>query len=137
MLNATFEQRLEVFAKNYEELMEEALGFDRKPWLRLYTILADSDTMHELKYALEENDEYIEKNGLTLHYLLKPMTSEFAYYKETDLETNGKAMHGDEIKKNVDGTEGYNESNPIYVNATKSVKKEGVYYLSYIYEKMN
>lgn len=106
-------------------------------WLRLYSILADADTMHELKYALEENDEYITKNGLTLHYLFKPMRSSFAYYKENDLEKHGKAMTGDEIKKDSKGNEvGFNSKSPIFLNATKGIKKEGVYYLSYVYEKM-
>lgn len=116
--------------------MSDELGLDEnRKWLRLYTILADTDTMHELKYAIEENDAYLDKHGLTLHYLFKPMKAEFAYYKETDMESNGKAMTKDQVKKNAE--EGFNEHNPKFVNATKGIKKEGVYYLSYIYEKMN
>lgn len=31
-------------------------------WLRLYSILCDTDAMHELKYAIEENLVYLDKN---------------------------------------------------------------------------
>ena len=93
--------------------------------------------MHELKYALDENDQYLEKNGLTLHYLFKPMRGDFQYYKEVDLKNSTDKTireHGAEIKANPKGEEQFNEKDPMFLNATKNVKKEGVYYLSYIYE---
>lgn len=65
-------QDIGIFQRNYEYMRNKSGQYDDK-WLRLYTIMCDSDTMHELKYAIEENLEYLDKNGLTLHYLFKPM----------------------------------------------------------------
>jgi hypothetical protein len=107
LLNATFSQDLAIFQKNYEFMLGSSLQFEEK-WLRLYAILADSDTMHEMKYALEENDQYLEKKGLSLHYLFKPMRGDFQYYKEVDLKNDTDKEireHGSEIKSNPKGAD--------------------------------
>jgi len=99
LFNATFHQDLAIFQKNYEYMMESSLLYDEK-WLRLYAIMADSDTMVELKYALEENEQYLNKTGLSLHYLFKPMLGDFQYYKEVDLKNSSDktiSEHGKEI----------------------------------------
>lgn len=126
-----------MFEKHTEDLMKTTLGIEDEKWLRLYAIMADSDTMHEIKYALEQNDAYLEKHGLTLHYLFKPMKKDFEYYREVDLQNNTKnPIKAQPDLYSKDG-QSFNASNPIFLNATHNIKKEGVYYLSYIYEQMN
>lgn len=56
LLNATMRQDIGIFQRNYEFLQNTTKQFDDK-WLRLYSILCDTDSMHQLKYALEENKD--------------------------------------------------------------------------------
>jgi len=72
LLNATMKQDIGIFQRNYEYLQNKDKKFEDK-WLRLYSILCDSDAMHELKYALEENQNQLDKDGNTLSYLFRPM----------------------------------------------------------------
>lgn len=96
-------------------MMSHSRLYDEK-WVRLYTILADSDTMHELEYALQENDEYLVSNGYTLHYLFKPMIQDFAKYKEIDMTGKPGINNGPNVHGNENGQSQFNQSSQLTYN---------------------
>ena len=106
----------------------------------MYVIMSTDKELKNLEYAVQHNDEFLDKHNLTYSYLFKPMVKDFEVYQEIDIVSDNNAnnrINGPEVSGNNDGKSTFGEKDQMTYNHTEKIMKEGVYYVSFLYEIMD